>query len=47
MRYYLPGLDVSAMSDEEFAQRMASLLQIRKMERAEQMEQTIKNLFNG
>jgi hypothetical protein len=45
LMYYLPGLEVSKISDSEFANRIAHLLTIRKMEQEEMVSQTIKKNF--
>jgi hypothetical protein len=45
LMYYLPGLDVSKISEAEFVNRTAHLLTIREMEQAEQMNKTLKNIF--
>jgi len=45
LMYYLPGLEVSKISEQEFIQRMGYLLRIREMEQAEQINSTLKNTF--
>jgi len=45
LMYYLPGLEVSKISEEEFINRMGYLLRIREMEKAEQIESVLKKMF--
>ena len=45
LQYYLPGLDTSALDEYEFISKVGHLLLIREMEKTQQVETTLKNLF--
>lgn len=45
LQYYLPGLDVSSLSETEFINKTAWLLRIRELEKENQVEATLKKLF--
>jgi hypothetical protein len=45
LQYYLPGLEVSSLDDDEFANKIGWLFQIRQMEKVDQISSVIKNLI--
>jgi hypothetical protein len=44
LEYYLPGLDVSTLSDEQFIAKVGWLVQIRQLEAADQVNRVFKNI---
>jgi len=45
LMYYLPGLEVSKISDNEYVERLAHLLKIREMEQKELIAKTLNRSF--
>jgi hypothetical protein len=45
LEYYFRGLDVSSLSDQEFAMKVAHLLKIRQMERGDSIKQSKSNIY--
>jgi hypothetical protein len=44
LEYYLPGLDVSTLSEKRFIEKVAWLLKIRQLEAADQVNKVLKNI---
>jgi hypothetical protein len=47
LEYYLPGLDVSLLTDEQMAAKLGWLFKIRQMEREDQAVNVMNNLFGS
>ncbi len=45
LEYYLPGLDASTLSEEQFINKMAWLLKIRGMEKEDNITNVLKNFL--
>jgi len=47
LEYYLPGLDASALSDNDFIQKVADLFTIRRMEKESKIDDVLNRFGNG